>query len=446
MKNVPSHFEFVYLMHLHVSNTRESICVWICCTCVCVNFVVKYVVLSVMYIIIWVVAYAVLVAADRNCRVNGLSDTLEIPGTEHFISVGDRLARTASSYICKVLDNPELLIKIERQQLRGNNSLHQEAIILAEIQHLNISPNVYWEGVFGGKSLLVFEYVHGPTLYDYFSSSYKQTTHLWQNELIDFSIKQIQMLRLLHEDGGYIHGDTHTNNWIVLPLGELKLIDFGKSVKVTSPDGKDHYYGRPLHWMLSPWEIARKPLDKRDDIYRAIINVFNILNSGATSEYFKTIENDRQSSFDEKLTGRDLINPAIPPGPLTRLIQGMRANSAPPYFEIIALLESMKIRPAADAVSPLTIASVEPVNEDVPLATFADLVLSPRVISVAKRDAMINISLLPENVPAARSKFDNKPAGLKKVRSEWFRKINIYKEPNRPIFTRRFKDPVQATN
>lgn len=307
---------------------------------------------SVMYII-WLIAYAVLVAADRNCRINGLSDTLEIPGTAQVISVGERLARTDSSYICKVKEKPDWLIKIERKHYHGNNSLQKEAAILAEIQHLNLSPKVYWEGVSGGKPLLVFEYMHGPTLYDYFSSSYKKKTHFWKNELILFGIKQIQMLRILHEQAGYIHGDTHASNWIVLSSGELKLIDFGRTVKVTSLTGRNYYYAPPLHWMLSPWEINWELLDKRDDIYRAIIGVINILNSGTTSKFFDDIAADKPGSLRAKLTDRDLVDPNIPPGPLTRLIQSMQPNTAPPYLEIIALLKAMIVLPQANKCSVL---------------------------------------------------------------------------------------------
>ena len=292
------------------------------------------------------------IALEENaCGVKGLPVEFTIPDPFNVITVGPQLAETDASYICKVQRHPNLLIKIEHRKSWLNNSLFDEARIMKEIESLLIAPKVYWEGAIVDKPVLVFEFLDGQTLWDYYLAISTEFPATWKDMLIQKAIEQIQMLRILHEDGGYIHGDTHANNWIVLPSGELKLIDFGRSIKVgdrAAAQARAASYVPPLDWMLSPWDLEGQPLDRREDIFRVVINLSNMLTEGEVPRFYIAM-NDSPADCKFHKRSSDLFDPPKPSGALSGLVQKLKLRVRPPYDEIIALLEALKEIPKTAA-------------------------------------------------------------------------------------------------
>ena len=101
---------------------------------------------------------------ENECGVDGLPAAFSIP--ENLIIVGAKLAEPDSSYICKIANNLNGFMKIERVTSSYTNSFFTEAKILNDLNPLNISPKVYWVGEVRQKPVLVFEYLHGMTFED----------------------------------------------------------------------------------------------------------------------------------------------------------------------------------------------------------------------------------------------------------------------------------------
>lgn len=296
------------------------------------------------FFIMGIVVHGTLNAEYNLCGVEDLPARIRIPNTQYMMSVGELLAETDSSYICKVENYPDLLLKINREH-NSPGWLFYEANILLEIEDLDISPKVFWVGNVGILEVLIFQYVHGSTLWEFWDELVSKPLQIrWKNDLIQKGIEQIQVLRKLHEHGGYMHLDAHLNNWIVLPSGGLMLIDFGRAVKIDDLETaqfRANPYNPPLDWLLSPWEIEVARLDRREDIFRVILELSNMLSLGGIHDFYAEIANYENLCLNHK-KNLDLFNPTEPPGELSRLVQGLQLGVTLPYDEIIVLLEAMK--------------------------------------------------------------------------------------------------------
>jgi serine/threonine protein kinase len=97
-------------------------------------------------------------------------------------------------------------------------------------------------------------------------------------------------LKILHEEGGIIHGDIHSGNVMVTSLSrdpKIKVIDFGRAVALedierlvemsrAKNDPRILLDGEPFgynHEFYSPWELRGLYPGKRDDVFKAVLAI-----------------------------------------------------------------------------------------------------------------------------------------------------------------------------
>ena len=298
--------------------------------------------MNILYPVFFVALFGGL--SGEKCRALDLPDVFSL-GAPRFgdtIVVGDQLAETLTSIVCKIKNHRDWLLKTTGlQKGTANLSLAGEATVLKEIEDLQIAPKLIWQGSIDGTPVIVEELIEGSALNKY--AERLRDSHKFSTEILSAGVAIIQALKKLHTQ--YIHGDLHSGNVIVTGPGQVKLIDFGRAVKID--ELKRYQYESPFWWLLSPWALQGRPLDKRDDIFGVIMSISNLLNWGATRSFYERLAYDRKKSIRRKRHSRDLFNPeSTEPGPLSRLVQGMLANRDPPYDEIIAHLIKMQARPS----------------------------------------------------------------------------------------------------
>ena len=109
---------------------------------------------------------------------------------------------------------------------------------------------------------------------------------------VSMGIEMIETLRKLHEIKGIVHGDIHSGNF-VLHGGRVKVIDFGRSYFDIPKDmgkksveliRKKYSVSHPF---FTHWEIEGYKNAKRDDIYKALLVLTELINGPSVSEYFR---------------------------------------------------------------------------------------------------------------------------------------------------------------
>lgn len=101
-----------------------------------------------------------------------------------------------------------------------------------------------------------------------------------------------QMIRLLEKlhSFSYIHGDVHMGNFAI-HHNKLILIDFGHGRIIHNSEVSNHcephYQMYWYHRFLSPWEMQKFQSSYRDDVYRALQGVANIVHGESYSKYLE---------------------------------------------------------------------------------------------------------------------------------------------------------------
>jgi tetratricopeptide (TPR) repeat protein len=159
----------------------------------------------------------------------------------------------------KVLPASRLADETARQRLR------KEALALAKFSHPNIET-VYEFGSQGGIDFLVTEYVAGTTL-----AARIESGPLPESELLDIAL---QVGSALEEAAGHglIHLDLKPGNIMLMPKGQIKLLDFGLArIARADEDGVESLTtvnvpaGTPPY--MAPEQLRGGSLDVRTDIY-----------------------------------------------------------------------------------------------------------------------------------------------------------------------------------
>jgi hypothetical protein len=101
-------------------------------------------------------------------------------------------------------------------------------------------------------------------------------------------VQLLKHLRVLH-DAGIVHGDIHLANVVLNHNGEVKLIDFGLAFFAEEMDNTPDRINNPMSWnhcYLSHWNIEGFRFGFRDDVFKTIMIVANLMNG---YEYFEKL-------------------------------------------------------------------------------------------------------------------------------------------------------------
>ncbi len=117
---------------------------------------------------------------------------------------------------------------------------------------------------------------------------------------------------------GFAHADIKPNNVLLLPHGDVKIIDFGQSCPLGHI--KTRVQGTPDY--IAPEQVLRKPIDQRTDVFNLGATMYWVL----TGKYFITMIQNAPTGAKrieiESKRGNDPphhINPDVPPA-LSKLV------------------------------------------------------------------------------------------------------------------------------
>ena len=141
-------------------------------------------------------------------------------------------------------------------------------------------------------------------------------------EIVDMFIQAAQGLRAMHQMG-YVHCDIKPNNILRNDEGQVKVIDFGQSVKVGTV--KERIQGTPDY--IAPEQVDRRPVSLQTDIFNLGASLYWAL-TGKTIPTLYTVNKKGDNSF---LLARPIETPERPepavPRPLSNLVMECVATS-----------------------------------------------------------------------------------------------------------------------
>lgn len=201
-------------------------------------------------------------------RLDGRYEVIEI------IGVGEK------SIVYRAYDNVNsqiVAVKIFKNMFLSNNDFIKrykfEAKAITTLSHPNI-VKVY-DVCFGEKlQYIVMEYVVGITLKEYLQN---QGAIAWNDAL--FIMKEI--LRAIQEahSKGIIHGALKPQNIILLPTGNIKVVDFG----ITRFSETRTFTCNSIQY-ISPESVTGETEDERTDIYLAGVMFYEMLVGAFSSQ------------------------------------------------------------------------------------------------------------------------------------------------------------------
>ena len=186
------------------------------------------------------------------------------------------LGRGAQSVVYLARD-PHLQREVAIKTLHFSNSSPQqnqqllaEARMVSQLRHPNIIP-IFEAGEEEGDLYLVFEYVRGKNLADYL----KISGALTPVKAIAIMYPILDAIAHAHA-AGIIHRDLKPNNILVNEDGVPRVMDFGISARVETPqkDGSE-FTGTPAY--MAPEYIHKQEISERSDVFSAGLVFYELL-------------------------------------------------------------------------------------------------------------------------------------------------------------------------
>ena len=181
-------------------------------------------------------------------------------------------------------------------------------------------------------------------------------------EAVNFGIQLLEAIRKLHDSAGIIHGDLHYENVLIRrDSGEIELIDFGRAkyVSTLSSNSRAAASLKKVHHMQSPWEMDGYEYSRRDDVYRVLQMMVQLMNDDSHEEEIRQgIENNPRAVMNFKASGSLISESIIQSATDLPVIQGVvryhikellsvvrgtkRVTDRPNYEEIDIILHSIQ--------------------------------------------------------------------------------------------------------
>jgi len=162
--------------------------------------------------------------------------------------------------------------KEERRQLL--EAFRREALILSELNHHNL-PRVTDFFTEGGRPYLVMELIPGESLEKKLDRLHGQPMD--EAEALQYGIQVCEVLQFLHtQDPPIIFRDVKPANIMIMPNGQLKLIDFG--IARTYKEGKRRDTMSMGTAAYAPFEqFGKGQTDARSDVYSLAATLYHLL-------------------------------------------------------------------------------------------------------------------------------------------------------------------------
>jgi serine/threonine-protein kinase len=142
-------------------------------------------------------------------------------------------------------------------------------------------------------------------------------------DIIDAFIQAAQGLKAMHVMG-YAHCDIKPNNILRDDKGQVKVIDFGQSVKIGTI--KERIQGTPDY--IAPEQVARRPISVQTDVFNLGATLYWAL-TGRHIPTLYTVNKKGENSFllDTRIDTPQDLNPKVP-NALSNLVMECIATNA----------------------------------------------------------------------------------------------------------------------
>jgi serine/threonine-protein kinase len=239
----------------------------------------------------------------------------------------DRIGEGARSTIYAVYDplNKHIyalkhVIRKEDKDQRFIDQVKAEYEVTKLFNHPNLRRTFdlkFIKGLLGREkeAFLIMEMVDGKAL--------DQSLPTSMLDVLDIFIRTAEGLKAMHQLG-YVHCDIKPNNIMRNDAGEVKVIDFGQSVKAGTT--KDRIQGTPDY--IAPEQVARRPVTPQTDIFNLGATIYWAL-AGKTIPTLYTVNKAGDNSFllDTRIDTPQQLNPRVPTA-LSNLVMECIATSA----------------------------------------------------------------------------------------------------------------------
>lgn len=171
-----------------------------------------------------------------------------------------------------VKEMSESMIADPQERLQAVQAFHQEATLLANLDHKTL-PRVYDWFAESGRQYLVMDYLHGQTLE---TALAQRGAPFTEGEILPWVEQLCDALSFLHcQSPPVIFRDLKPANIMLLPHGKIKLIDFG-IVRFFKPGKKKdtEAFGTMGYAAL---EARSGQTDPRSDLYSLCVVIYELL-------------------------------------------------------------------------------------------------------------------------------------------------------------------------
>jgi tetratricopeptide (TPR) repeat protein/tRNA A-37 threonylcarbamoyl transferase component Bud32 len=181
----------------------------------------------------------------------------------------------------------------------------REARAAAKLVHPNVIT-VHDVGEEDGIYYIVMEFLEGESLREML----KKRTQLDVDRAIDVAVQACQALEAAHTQG-ILHRDIKSDNLMMLPDGNIKVLDFGIARMVTSPAlTKTGDILGTVEYM-APEQILGEEMDQRSDIYSVGVVLYEML-TGELPFTGSSPANIVYQQLEESPTPPSYLNSSIP--------------------------------------------------------------------------------------------------------------------------------------
>ena len=158
-------------------------------------------------------------------------------------------------------------------------------------------------------------------------------------ELLDIFIEVARGLQHMHTKG-YVHCDLKPINIMRTPTGQIKIIDFGQSCKIGTV--KERIQGTPDY--ISPEQVNRQPVNQQTDVFSLGATMY-WATTGRHIPTLYTVNKKGENSFlmDARIDAPIDINPQIPPGLSTLIMESISTRAAKRPIDMEAVIQRLEV-------------------------------------------------------------------------------------------------------
>src|SRR5215471_319948 len=223
----------------------------------------------------------------------------------------------------------------------------REAQLASSLDHPNICT-IHEMGESSGSLFIAMQYVEGVNLKQLVGSS-----PLKLDAVLSISLQAADALAAAHEQG-IIHRDIKSNNIIVTPRGQVRVLDFGLAKLMDGGNGSEDKAERELKSELtktgavmgtpsymSPEQARGEKIDHRSDIFSMGIVIYEMA-SGDVPFKKKSQAETMNAVINEPHTPAAQLNPEIPAGLSAAIDRALSKEPADRYQSIEEMLRDLR--------------------------------------------------------------------------------------------------------